>query len=151
MRTLVVAVVVAAACGSPISSDDVTSIDDYASWPRQVVATGELTGHGTSYRPIFANDVAETYTGTGLYAVGTIIVKEIRELESGDTAGDLNYIAVMRKLEEAPPGGDLDAGWLFTSLPSLGKGETNTGRCFRTCHQAAPFDSAFLDWSSARR
>ena len=139
------------ACASPIDKDGLTSIDDYASWERRVDAIGPVGGHGDSYRIMYANDIAETFIGSNRYPVGTVIVKEIRQIESGDTPGDIRYIAIMRKLSDAPPNGELDRNWLFTRAEDTGLEETHNARCWRTCHQASPFDGTFLDWSSAAR
>lgn len=136
------------ACLSEVDVGGLESIDDYEDWFR-VEARGEVGGHGDSIRFIYANDIAREYSGFGLYAFGTVIVKEIRFIESDDTAGDINYIAIMRKLSEAPPGGDLDDDWLFTTQSDVGAAEVNNPRCWRTCHQASPLDGTFLNWSSS--
>ena len=139
------------ACGVAIDSDELPNIDDYADWERRVDAVGPVGGHGDSYRIMYANDIAEQFGGAGLYPAGSVIVKEIRILESGDSPGDISYLAIMRKLEEPPSGGELKQGWLFTRANDIQSQETYNERCWNTCHQASPFDGTFLDWSRASR
>jgi len=139
-----------AACGSDVDVDGLPSIADYQNWERTVEVYGPAPGHGDTYRSMFANDIAGNFTGAGLYPIGSIIVKEIRNLDGESSPGDINYFAVMRKLDEAPPGGSLDDGWLYTIFDAIGDTEINSARCFDTCHQAAPMDGTFFDWSSAQ-
>lgn len=142
IRVVVVAALALPACFTEVDVDIAPA--EYADWYSIEVA-GEVPGHGDSLRRIYANDVALTFTGAGLYPVGTIVVKEIYA-PGGD---DLRYVAIMRKLEAAPAGGELDDGWLFTHKADLDAPETHRPRCWKTCHQNAPFDGAFLDWSAA--
>lgn len=114
-----------------------------------IEVVGEAPGHADSVRRIYVNDDARSFTGVGLYPVGSIMVKEIYERESDDTAGALRYIAIQRKLEVAPDGGELDNGWLYTFKADEDAAETHRPRCWKTCHQNAPFDGAFFNWSAA--
>jgi hypothetical protein len=53
----------------------------------------------------------------------------------------------MRKLAEAPPGGELDEGWLFTYLgEDIRSDEEYRATCWSSCHAAAPYDGLFLDY-----
>lgn len=128
MRRLAVLAAVAA-CAAPV---DVAPPGDYTAWAR-LTATGPAPGHGDTNRVIYANDVARTFTG-GRYPDGTIVVKEIYE---GDA---LAYLAIMRRL---------DGDWLFTRAASPGGEEIARDSCWTTCHVAAPYDGAFLDYSRA--
>jgi hypothetical protein len=141
----------ASACGSPVDTDGLDPIDDYTTWERRVDAVGPVGGHGDSYRIMYANERAEEFTGAGGYPRGSVIVKEIRAIDSGETPGDIRYLAIMRKLGEAPPGGELFNSWMFTRANDIDSEETSNARCFKTCHQAAPLDGTFLDWSFDRR
>ena len=144
-------VATAVGCASPVDIDELPAIADYETWERRVDAVGPVGGHGDSYRIMYANEIAETYSGAGLHALGTVIVKEIRAIAPGDTPGDVRYIAIMRKLETAPPGGELHNNWLFTQADNINSQETYSKRCWETCHQASPLDGTFLDWSGATR
>lgn len=133
-----------AGCGPPVVEPEPIP-DDYVDWYR-VDATGRVSGHGDSYRVIYVNDVGTGFPGSGRYAEGTVIVKEIRDRD-GDQPGGLRYVAAMRKLAEPPDGGELHGGWLFTYLGGgAGSEEENRAACWDRCHQAAPIDGAFLDY-----
>jgi hypothetical protein len=143
------ALVLVAGCFSEIDTSGLEPIDDYRDWYR-IDTVGEAPGHGDSYRVIHANDIARTFAGSGLYPTGTVIIKEIRD-DDGGQPGALRYIALMRKLDEAPPGGELDEGWLFSYKGDEADVETYRDRCWSSCHQNAPFDGAFFNWSDAAR
>lgn len=149
MKTsLGLALLLCAGCFSEVDVTEVSS-DEYTQW-YSVTTVGEAPGHGDSVRVMYANDEARSYTGVGQYAVGTIIVKEIYRRNDDDSAGDFRYIGIMRKLEDAPGGGELDNGWLFTYRGEIDSGaETHRPRCWKTCHQNAPFDGTFLNWSGS--
>jgi hypothetical protein len=136
------------ACFSEVDVD-LASDDWRANFTRLDPIAGEAPGHGDSVRDIYVNDVGRRFTGVGLYPVGTIVVKEIYRRNDDDTAGAFRYIGIMRKLEEAPDGGELDDGWLFTYRGELDGPETHRPRCWRTCHQNAPFDGTFLNLSAS--
>ncbi len=132
-------------CSEVVDTSGLPAIDDYESWYR-VDSTGVIPGHGDTYRIIYANDVARQYGHAGAYALGAVIVKEIRS-KDGDGPGELRYIAVMRKLAEAPPGGELQGGWLFTQFGQLGDDEKfHPETCWGRCHVQAPVDGAWLDY-----
>ncbi len=139
----------ATGCDSEIDGE-LLPIDNYTAW-YQEIAIGDAPGHGNSYRLMFANDIAREFSGFGRYPIGSIIVKEIRKLSRDEagapTPGNIRYIAVMRRLDAPPAGTELDNGWLYTVFDNPGDPETRSARCYRTCHQAAPFDGPFLDWS----
>ena len=164
------------ACGGStvVEPDPVPA--DYTSWSR-VDTSAPVPGHGDSYRIIYTNAIAELrgvpVFDPGLdaspedpdggstddidtdynYQPGSIIVKEVHELD-GDQAGPINYIAVMRKLEDAPSGAELfkssdysDGGWLFTYLAEdINSDEEYRSSCWNECHVAAPIDGTFLDY-----
>ena len=120
--------------------------DDYRDW-YSVTAVGEVPGHGDSYRVMFANDDARSWSGSGEYPADSVIVKEIYHRD-GDAMGEFRYLGIMRKLSEAPDGVELDNGWLFTYRGELDGGvETHRPRCWKTCHQNAPFRGTFLNWA----
>lgn len=149
MRTAIAALacLLHAGCFSEVDVSGLEPIDDYRDWDR-TDTVGEAPGHGDSYRVIYVNDIARTFTGVGLYPTGTVFIKEIRDDDDGQP-GALRYIALMRKLEEAPEGGELDEGWLFTYKGDEADVETHRDRCWSTCHQNAPFDGAFFNWSNS--
>ena len=95
-------------------------LEDYTDW-FSITTIGEAPGHSDSFRVIYANDEARSYSGLGQYPNGTIIVKEIYRRD-GDQMGDFRYLGIMRKLSEAPAGVELDNGWLFTYRGSLDGG-----------------------------
>jgi hypothetical protein len=142
-RALGLGVAVLAACGgSEVDVDPIPA--DYAETWYRVDATGALPGHGDSYRVIYANDVLHAWNGGGPVPVGAIALKEVRDVD-GDGPGDVRYISAMRKLDEAPPGGALDDGWLFTYLgDDVAGAEERRASCWDTCHAAAPYDGLFL-------
>jgi hypothetical protein len=166
MRALVMAALLLAACGEG-TVIEVTSVPaDYTDWYR-VDATGSVPGHGDSYRIIRANQLArlrgvvlvdsigrELVSPT--YPVGSVLIKEVRALDPGDQPGALRYTAIMRKLnvEQAPEGAEIHQvtevrghGWLFTYLAGdVTAPEEYRPSCWRSCHQAAPIDGAFLDY-----
>ncbi len=140
-------------------TDDVTAppLGDYRSWKR-IDTWGELPGHGDSYRIIYVNDIALTYSG-GAYPEGSVVVKEVRKLGAPapehpgvPTPGDLRYTAIMRRIGPAPRGLEDEAGWLFTQggEPPADGGdgdEVYRSLCWNRCHVAAPYAGAFLDYS----
>lgn len=147
-RTLLaLALLGAAGCASDVDTSGLEPTGDYRDWYR-LDATGEAPGHGDTYRIMYANDTARSFDGAGLYPTGTVIIKEVYDNDDGQP-GELRYIALMRKLEEAPPGGELQGrGWLFTMKSDEGASETYRERCWTTCHQNSPYDGTFFNWSS---
>ena len=144
MRALAIALVGAAACANVVDTGELASIDDYQDWYSFDV-TGSVSGHGKSYRILYVNDIARTWLGAGTYPAGTTVVKEIYGLDDTGGPGAFRYIAIARKLDEAPPGGALQDGWLFTYLGKLGGDEDNRSSCYASCHVAAPYDGLFHD------
>jgi hypothetical protein len=135
-------------CGEVVDTSALPPLTGYTDW-YQVDSTGPIAGHGDTYRIIYANDQAREYGGAGQYRNGTVLVKEIRENLGGEP-GDILYYAIMRKLGQAPPGGTLEGGWLFTITDQLGDqlvdNEKYGPSCWNTCHVQAPIDGAWIDY-----
>lgn len=138
--------VIVTACAA--EQADVPAVGDYAQWKR-IDTYGNAPGHGDTYRIIYANDIAEKYGIEPLtppefgYAEGTVVVKEVYN-RVGDGPGSLRVIELMRRI--GPSAGD-QIGWVFTAASTPGGSETEQDFCWRRCHQAAPFDGAWLDYS----
>jgi hypothetical protein len=116
---------------------------DYTQWGQPIVAQGELPGHGgDTYRKIYANPIAWTYEG-GAYPEGTVLVKEVYDR----AGGTLQYVAIMRRLGPPPTGFDEEGGWLFTYTDKPQGAETHDTSCWASCHRAAPFGGAWLDYA----
>ena len=167
MRRLACLLVLAAACGPTVVDPDAVNPElfavgpEYETWYR-VDATGEVPGHGDSYRIIYVNDKAlerGTIVGDDFennYERGSIIVKEVHELD-GDQPGPIKYLGVMRMMavEEAPDGVELGqpatikaSGWLFTYLADdIESDEEYRPACWDECHAAAPIAGTFYDYS----
>lgn len=136
-----------------VNTTNLPAVDGYERWFRLDVS-GDLPGHGTSYRIIYVNDVARSYPHAGRYPVGTVIVKEVRalaEVDGGPAPGDLKYTAVMRKvtMDASGDGGTglpLDGGWLFTELTDTPGAESQLDLCWASCHRQAAWDGAFVDY-----
>lgn len=148
MKVLAMIVLGTTGCLSKAVSPDPTG--DYTQWTKKIVATGELPGHwGDTYRIIFANEIATKYAG-GAYPDGTILVKEIHDLDlvNGVPApGALQYVAIMRRLGPQPAGFSDEGGWLFTYTDTPQGPESEYDPCWATCHRAAPFAGAWFDYS----
>ena len=166
MRLGILLLLAAGACGPTVVDPD--SVDpmfavgpEYEDWYR-VDATGEVPGHGDTYRIIYVNDKALERGNVvndkfkNIYERGSIIVKEVRELD-GDQPGAIKYLGVMRMMavDEAPDGVDLgqpatvkQSGWLFTYLgEDIDSDEEYRPACWDECHAAAPIAGTFLDYS----
>lgn len=148
--TLALVLAALAACGGEeIDSSGLVPVDDYGTWAYHDVY-GPLPGHGESWRAIFINPVARRYTGFGPYPDDTVLVKEVRVLREVDgqpAAGDLKYIAIMRKKNTPPPGVPGEGGWIFTTKSSPDDPtETHGVTCWDTCHRQAPFAGVFFDY-----
>ncbi|MCG8420479.1 MAG: cytochrome P460 family protein [Proteobacteria bacterium] len=127
---------------------DEFSVSSYTDWYNIDVA-GIAPGHGETFRRIYVNDVGRSYGHVGRYPVGTVLIKEIYKLEGESGQGDLDYTAVMRKLDpaRAPEGIDLQGDWLFTFLDEArGDGEYTISSCYDHCHVQAPVDYAWYDY-----
>jgi hypothetical protein len=131
-------------CGEVVDTSALAPLTGYTDWHR-VDSTGPIAGHGDTYRIIYANDQAREYGGAGQYRNGAVLVKEIRK-NLGDEPGDILYYSIMRKLDQAPPGGTLHSGWLFTLFDRLGDDEKYSPSCWDSCHAQAPIDGAWIDY-----
>jgi len=135
------------ACTTEVDTSGLPSIDGFDSWLSHETR-GDVPAHSDGVRITYANDIATGYTGGGEYALGSVLVKEIFD----DTGTDLKYHAVMRRLEEAPSGGELEGagagpgGWLFTRFDELGDAEIQGLTCWSNCHSQAPFAGTWLDY-----
>jgi hypothetical protein len=125
---------------------DPEPLGDYTTWKR-IDVTGVAPGHADSYRIIYINDIARAPTEDipTLYLTGSTIVKEIRDNVDG-TAGDLRYVAIMRKLDDSLPVFEAEGGWLFSESDDPGGSESHRGLCWARCHVAAPYNGAFYDY-----
>jgi hypothetical protein len=149
MRTLAcAALVLLAGCGTEIDTTDLPSIQGYKDWKLVLVYSNQVPGHPDSYRTLYVNDVARSNPRHGRYPIGSVIVKEVNELEKDSSgtpmAGASRYVAVMRKVgdrDDVP----VNDGWLFTSFEGTG-GETQYDLCWQTCHKAAPFDGTWSQY-----
>ena len=146
------ALVLAAACGEAIDKDKVNGmypIDGYETWWKLEVY-GPVPGHGDTYRIIYVNDVGRAYPHGGRYAVGTVIVKEIRDLMEPAAPGDLRYRAIMRKVGEDAEdvGAPVDGGWIFSDLrgDDVGGDEKYFDLCWEQCHVQGRWDGAWFDY-----
>jgi len=140
-------VLIAAIAGCAGDTADVAPLGDYTTWKR-IDTYGETPGHGDSYRIIYANDVATRYDSTrsAAYDDGTALVKEVYDrIDDPDPRpGALRVIEIARRI--GPSSGD-QAGWVFTAMSSPEGEETEKTFCWRRCHQASPFEGAWLDYS----
>jgi hypothetical protein len=145
MKRLVLAALLLAACGAEeVDPAGLPSIDGYGEWSAWDFH-GPLSGHGESWRAVFVNREGISYTGVGRYPIGTVIVKEVRELRDGPAAGGLYYTAIMRKVgENAGVDAPVDGGWIFTQLKD--GSETHLSTCWSSCHRQAPLDGTFYDY-----
>lgn len=138
-----------AACKEDIDPADVASvpIDDYETWDKVEPLLGPVPGHGDSYRVMYRNKEARSYTGAGEYPLGAAIVKEIYSLEGDDGKGSLRYKSVMRRMDaDEHPDLPILGGWLFTQIDS-GTDEFQRDLCWDSCHVNAPYVGAFFDHS----
>jgi hypothetical protein len=133
----------AVACKESVSPEP---IGDYTTWKR-IDVTGAAPGHGDTYRVIYINSVAANPTADLRlgFPLGSVIVKEIRKNDNGEP-GDINYIAMMRKVESPSTALADEGGWLFTQSKVPGGPETYTNLCWNRCHVAAPYNGAWYDY-----
>jgi hypothetical protein len=153
MRTTLLAtlVLVAAACGDQVEVDP---LGDYTAWAR-IELRGPAPHHGDGVRVVYVNDAARALDGDR-WAEGAVLVKEIYD---GDdpVAAALQYVAIMRRCNEPRrirpyrDGGCEDegydwaqSGWLFTEAERPGGAEVHHDWCWSYCHQASPYEGAFL-------
>ncbi|HTJ45538.1 MAG TPA: cytochrome P460 family protein [Kofleriaceae bacterium] len=152
MKGALAFVAFAACIGNGVS--DRIDKSEYETW-KKIATHGVLPAHGgpdnPSYRIIYANPEATTFEGAGHYPEGSILVKEVYDLDtsSGSPApGKLQYVAVMRRLDGPQPQGLSDeGGWLFTEASTPGGAETHYAYCWDSCHVASPYHGAWLDYS----
>lgn len=156
MRRAALLALLVAGCVPGQESFDPTSIGSiagYTAWTYGGYFTDPVPGHGDSVRDVYVNDVGAGYTHGGRYPVGTILVKEVQAkvvMDGQPSAGDMKYIAVMRKL--GPDGRapvPIEGGWVFSFLDggaTPGGEETYWDLCWATCHRQAPVDGAFFDY-----
>jgi len=131
----------------PSSLPDGVSIDGYEGWSKVEPLLGPVPAHGDTYRILYVNDTARAYTGGGFYQDGSTMVKEIYTLDGEAGRGDLDYTAVMRRIDEdSEPDLPIQDGWLFTNLGTDGV-ETHSPLCWDSCHRQAPYQGAWFDYS----
>jgi hypothetical protein len=140
-------------CGQEtFDPEPIGSVVGYPSWRQAAPVVGPVPGHGDTVRYIFVNDVGASYPHGGRYKEGTILVKEVRAKREQDgqiVGGDLDYVAVMRKVDdEGPdPGVPIEGGWVFSFFTGEpGGDETYWDRCWATCHRQGPWDGAWFDY-----
>lgn len=150
MRLLLGLLLTMSACLSEVDVSDLPSKDGYQDWPSLETA-GDVPPHSDARRVIYLNEVALTYSGSGEYPLGSVLVKDILT----DDGTDISYIAVMRRIDFEPDGGRLEGeyegragGWLFTRADDGDSEEVQGITCWDTCHVQAPFAGAWLDYRS---
>lgn len=133
----------AVGCGTPV---DPEPLGDYTQWPVKLETYGPAPGHGDTYRVIYANQAA-AQTRPASYARGVVVVKEIRTNNDG-AAGELQYVAIMRKLEfkSDPEQGD----WMFTESETPGGAEVAHDFCWSRCHVVAPHFGVWFNYAAPR-
>lgn len=142
MTRIALLFVVLAGCASEVA--DFPPLGDYTTWERRDTK-GTTPGHGDTYRVIFANDIATTYVAGFGYPEGSTIVKEVYARD-GEGPGKLSVIEIMRR--EGPHKLDGEGGWVFTAASEPnGQESLKENFCWRRCHQAAPFEGAWFDYS----
>ena len=128
-------------------ADGLPPITDYQSWQLAATVAQSVAGLGDSVRLIFANPVARDYSHSGRYPIGTVLVKEVRARHQDGSAGDLRYLAIMRKVgDDAELDAPVDEGWVYSTASSATGGESSSGACFATCHRQATHDGVWLDY-----
>lgn len=135
--------IVAMGCSESVNPEP---LGDYTTWKR-VDITGRAPGHADSYRVIYVNDLAADPTQSFRvgYQEGSIIVKEIRANVDG-LPGDLDYVAIMRRIGPADTALKDQGGWLFSESDVPNGAETHADFCWNRCHVAAPYNGAWYDY-----
>jgi cytochrome P460 len=134
------------ACGTDVDPAGLPSIQGYTGWD-SFVYTGDVPGHGDTYRIAYVNPVGRTYPHGATYPKGTVIVKEIHDKTSDGNAGALRHVDIMRKVYNDPAvTAPTNAGWVFSEAASAGDSEHHSDTCWNTCHKVAPFDSVWHDY-----
>lgn len=135
-----------AACASETLDERAPA--DYAtdpSWSLRITS-GATPGHGDTIRYIYANSIAQQYTG-GYYDVGSILVKEIYTNDGGER-GALQVIETMHRPADAETDYANRLGWVFGAASTPGGEETeHNDFCWRRCHANAPIAGAWFDYS----
>lgn len=132
-------------------NENLPSIEGYQQW-YSIVQTGPVPGHGDTYRVIYLNDSARDYDN-GTYDTGSVFVKEIyHHTDDGKSKGDLKYVALMRRVDALDIGRDdpIEGGWLFTMQngTKTDGSDTHNTICYESCHKSAPYDGAWLDYTT---
>lgn len=148
MRSVAFGLSIVAACSEAVPD----RIDeDYTAWPDQgglrLDVQGRAPGHADSYRIIYVNPIGADPAQPLLigYQEGSIIVKEIRANNDGQP-GDLDYIAIMRRVGPVEAALVDEGGWLFTETDEPNGPEVYFGFCWARCHAAAPYNGAWYDY-----
>ena len=138
------ALLLLASCGIAV---DVEPVTDYESWGPPIVVTGKAPGHADSYRAIYANDLARDSMQSFVlgYQEGSIFVKEVRDNNNGQP-GDLNYVAIMRRIGQPTKAFEDKGGWLYTMADTAASEEKEFDFCWSRCHVAAPYNGAWYDY-----
>lgn len=137
------AVLCTVACSEPVAPEP---LGDYTTWKR-IDVTGKAPGHSDTYRIIYINPLAADPAQdlTLGYQLGSVIVKEIRDDNNGQ-AGDLRYIAIMRRDRAVMTALTDEGGWLFSETQEPNGSEVHKGTCWKRCHVAAPYNGAWYDY-----
>jgi hypothetical protein len=149
MRLLAILALGLGACASEIDpeADGLTPIADYQSWTLALTTEGPLAGHGESVRVIYANPVARSYSHSGRYPVGSVLVKEIYGRNEDGSRGTLRYLSIMRKVgEDANLSAPVEGGWVWSLADTVTSPEKSNGSCWGSCHRQAPRDGAWVDY-----
>jgi hypothetical protein len=153
MRKVSILLVALAGCAQEV---DVPALGDYTQWA-SVELRGPAPGHGDGVRVVYANDQARAYfPDSQRLGEGAVLVKEV--YDGDEVTGAPSYLAIMRRCAEPfdidpyDPGGcdDYDwaySGWLFTETDAAGGAEVHHDWCWGYCHQSAPYEGAFLDYT----
>jgi hypothetical protein len=139
------------AIGACAENVDPEPLGDYTAWPSMGgsmhTVQGRAPGHGDTIRVIYVNPTAATAERISpSYPMGSTIVKEIRQNLDG-VAGDINYIAIMRRQDtDVDEGLENEGGWLFSEQRPANAPEIHRDLCWARCHVAAPYNGAFYDY-----
>ena len=135
MRALVLTVLLAA-CGETV---DLPLPADYTSWGH-IEVSGEVPGHGNTFRIIYANPLATDPTQPR-YQEGSMLIKEIYDREGGT----LKTIEAMRRDGDGVPALQNEGDWLYATIGRDGTA-THKDLCWNRCHVAAPYNGAWYDY-----
>ncbi|HKA88783.1 MAG TPA: cytochrome P460 family protein [Haliangiales bacterium] len=141
MRSIFLLVLTGACVGSAVDDPQFLSeysIAGYESW-FSVDFTGDVPGHGDTFREVYVNPIGRSYPGGGQYPIGTILVKEVFR-DAAHT--DLSVIEIQRYVGNRNVNAPVDGGWVFTSKKSAADGETYHRTCWE-CHRQATYGGSF--------